>query len=452
MDVEQSNDRGRCTWEAFRASDVPGQWLTLKTIAVYGAPVELLIYAFRTEHPNGIEGYYGLSLKLRPRRWATPISRMAKAFLSAISWPEVSPMRRRIEKVFNNVRERPDAIILKNSTYPHIDANFFYVTGYASGIFEESIAVLRPDLSLDIITTPLEEETARRGREMEISTFKTKREQMEILRKKLGRTKKIGIDMAELVSSDYAALKRSIPAKFMDVSNAFGRARMLKGPDEIALIGAAAKIASRALEDPGGLIRPGKREGELAAELNYRMQKGGASNAAFETIVAFGPNSAEPHHSPGKRRARRGEFVLIDMGAAYMRYCSDITRTYVPGQSSGKQKEMFQTVLRAREAALKAVREGVNGKDVHRAAQGEIDRTKFKGRFTHGLGHGLGLTTHDSGRLAPTADLSLQRGMIFTIEPGIYLPGYGGVRVEDDILVTKNGYKLLTKALITLEI
>jgi Xaa-Pro dipeptidase len=361
-------------------------------------------------------------------------------------------MRRRIEKVFNNVKGKPDAILLKNSTFPHIDANFLYVTGYTSGIFEESIAVLRPDLSLDVITAPLEEQTARRGREAKISTFKTKREQTEILREKLRGDKTIGLDMAELVSSDYAALKKNIPAKFMDVSNAFARARMLKGPDEIALIGEAAKVASRALDDPGRLIRPGEKEGELAAELNYRMQKRGSSNAAFETIVAFGPNSAEPHHSPGQRRARRGEFVLIDMGATYMRYCSDITRTYVPGRSSGKQEEMFQTVLRAREAALKAVREGVNGKDVHRAAQEEIDRTKFKGRFTHGLGHGLGLSPHDGGRLAPTADISLQRGMVFTIEPGIYLPGYGGVRIEDDILVTKDGYKLLTNAPIALGI
>jgi len=361
-------------------------------------------------------------------------------------------MRRRIKKVFDNVKGRLDAIVLKNSTYPHIDLNFFYVTGFISGIFEESIAVLRPDLSLDIITTPLEEQSARRGREVKISTFKGKREQMELLKEELGRTRTIGIDMAELVSSDYELLKKNINCKFKDVSNAFGRARLVKGSDELELIGKAAKIASKVLGDPVDLIRPGRKENELAAELNYHMQKWGASTAAFETIVAFGPNSAEPHYSPGGRRARRGDLALIDMGANYMRYCSDITRTYVPGKSSSMQKEMFETVLGAREAALKVIREGVNGKDVHMAAQEEIDRTKFKGRFNHGLGHGIGLAIHDSGRLAPTADISLQRGMVFTIEPGIYLPGYGGVRIEDDIIVTKNGYKFLTNAPIMLEI
>jgi len=362
-------------------------------------------------------------------------------------------MRHRIEKVFGNVKERLDAIVLMSSVYPHVDMNFFYVTGLVSGLFEESIAILRPDLSLHIIASQLEEQSARRGRGLEISVFRNKRERMELLKEGLGQTETIGVDMAELVSSDYDALAKNFPrAKFKDVSGAFGLARLVKDPDEIELLGKAARIASKVLEDPGELIYPGRREYELAAELNYMMQKGGATSAAFETIVAFGPNSAEPHYAPGAKRVRKGKIVLIDMGANYMRYCSDITRTFVPGKALRTQKEIFETVMRAREAALKEVRAGANGKDVHMAAQEQIDRTKYKGRFTHGLGHGLGLTIHDNGRLAPTLDMSLKSGMIFTIEPGIYLPGYGGVRIEDDILVTKNGYKFLTNAPIKLEI
>jgi len=366
---------------------------------------------------------------------------------------EANPMRRRIKNVFGKVKGRLDAIVLKNSAYPHVDMNFFYVTGLVSGLFEESIAILRPDLSLHVITSQLEEQSARSGREMEISVFKSKKERTALLREELGRTKAIGVDKAELVSSDYDALVKELPSsKFRDVSGAFGLARLVKGPDEIELVGRAARIASKALGDPGALIRPGLREYELAAELNYLMQKGGAASAAFDTIVASGPNSAEPHYVPGAKRVRRGEFVLIDMGAAYMRYCSDITRTYVAGKASRMQKEMFETVMLAREAALREVRAGAKGKDVHAAAQGQIDRTKFKGRFTHGVGHGIGLAIHDNGRLAPKVDISLRSGMIFTIEPGIYLPGYGGVRIEDDVLVTKNGYKFLTGAPIKLEI
>jgi len=362
-------------------------------------------------------------------------------------------MRRRIAKIFRNVKEGLDAIVLKNSAYPHVDLNFFYVTGLVSGLFEESIAILRPDLSLHVITSQLEEQSARRGREMEISVFKNKRERTMLLREGLGRTKTIGVDKAELVSSDYDAFVKNLPsAKFRDVSGAFWLARLVKDPDEIELVGKAARIASKVLEEPGELVRLGHREYELSAELNYLMQKGGATSAAFETIVASGPNSAEPHYVPGAKRLRKGEIVLIDMGANYLRYCSDITRTCVPGKASRTQKEMFETVMRARAAALDEVRAGANGKDVHMAAQGEIDRTKFKGRFTHGIGHGIGLAIHDNGRLAPTVDISLRSGMIFTIEPGIYLPGYGGVRIEDDILVTKNGYKFLTDAPIKLEI
>lgn len=362
-------------------------------------------------------------------------------------------MRHRIKKVFSNIREGLDIIVLKNSAYPHIDFNFLYVTGLVSGLFEESIAILRRDLSLIVITTRLEEQSARRGREMKILVFKNKREQMELLREELGRTRKIGIDKAELVSSDLEALRENIPkVKFRDVSGAFEKARLVKDPDEIELIGKAARIASKVLEDPAELILSGRKEYELAAELNYGMQKEGAISPAFETIVAFGSNSAEPHYSPGRRIARRGDLALIDMGANYMRYCSDITRTYVLGKPSRIQEEMFETVLRAREAALKGICEGVNGKDIHMAAQEQIDRTKFKDRFTHGLGHGIGLVTHDSGRLTSTVDITLKRGMVFTIEPGIYLPGYGGIRIEDDILVTKRGYKFLTKAPIMLAI
>lgn len=362
-------------------------------------------------------------------------------------------MRRRIKKVFGNIKGKLDAIVLMNSTYPHVDMNFFYVTGLTSGLFEGSFAILRPDTSLHVITSQLEEQSARRGREMEISVFKNKGGRKELLREELGRIRKVGVDKAELVSSDYDELTKDFPGvKFVDVSGAFGKARLVKGPDEIELVGKAARIASKVLGDPWELIRPGHREFELAAELNYLMQKGGATSAAFDTIVAVGPNSAEAHYVPGAKRVRKGESVLIDMGATYLRYCSDITRTYVPGKASRLQREMFETVMGAREAALDEVRAGANGKDVHMAAQELIDRTKFRGRFTHGLGHGIGLSIHDGGRLAPTVDMSLRSGMIFTIEPGIYLPGYGGVRIEDDILVTRNGYKFLTNAPITLEI
>lgn len=363
-------------------------------------------------------------------------------------------MRQRIKRIFKNTKSELDAIVLKNSSDPHIDLNFFYVTGLTSGIFEESIVVLHADLSLDLITTELEAETARRGRgDLKVSVFKSKKEQIEVLKEKLQRAKRIGVNKYDLVCSDFDALRSGIPeAQLTDVSGALLKTRLVKDPDEISLISRAAKIASKALEDPVTLIRDGRREYEVAAELNYVIQKGGATAPAFDTIVAFGANSAEPHHSSGAKRARRGELELIDMGANCERYCSDITRTYVRGKASRVQAEMYETVLRARDEALKAVRDGANAKDVHMAAQAVIDDTKFKGKFTHGLGHSIGLSVHDGGRISSAIDTVLLSGMVFTIEPGIYIPGYGGMRVEDDILVTKRGHRLLTDAPRPLEI
>jgi len=354
-------------------------------------------------------------------------------------------MRRRIKKIFENVEKDLDAILLKNSSEPYVDANFFYVTGLSSGLFEESIAISYPDFSLEVLTTQLEEESARRGREMTVTVFKDKSDQFSILREKLKLAKRVGINMHGLVSSDLEVLKSNFPGiEFKDVSEALGKARLVKDADEIELLTKAARIALEASKSTVQLVRRGTRETEIAAELNYIMQKKGAASPAFETIVAFGKNSAEAHYSPSVKRIRKGEFLLTDFGAKYMRYCSDITRTYVYGRASRLQSEMYETVIRAREAGLEAIREGVNGKDVHKAAQDIIDGTKFKGKFTHGLGHSIGLEVHDGARIAATADIILREGMVFTIEPGIYISGFGGVRIEDDIIVTKGGYRFLS--------
>jgi Xaa-Pro dipeptidase len=356
-------------------------------------------------------------------------------------------MRQRIKKIFENIEQKLDAILVKNSTEPYIDVNFFYVTGLKKGLFEESIAILHPDYSLDVLTTPLEEESARRGKEMTILIFKSKADKLEILKDKLKGARCIGINLHGLLCSDYEELKSSFPeAKFEDVSDAFGKARLIKDAEEIELLTKAARIASETSESIMQLIHRGIKEVELAAELNHIMQKKGATSAAFETIVAFGKNSAEPHYSPSEKRIRKGEFILADFGAKYMRYCSDITRTFVYGKASQLQREIYDTVLKAREASLSAICEGVNGREVHMVAQNLIDSTKFKGKFVHSLGHSIGLSTHDGARISSTVDITLREGMIFTIEPGIYVPGYGGVRIEDDILITKRGYKLLSRA------
>ncbi|MFO7992509.1 MAG: M24 family metallopeptidase, partial [Thermoplasmata archaeon] len=142
----------------------------------------------------------------------------------------------------------------------------------------------------------------------------------------------------------------------------------------------------------------------------------------------------------------KGDFVLMDFGALYDRYRSDITRTYVLGEASEKQKKIYDVVAEAQQRALDLIEPGVKGEDVHNAAAEYIDGTEFKGKFTHGLGHSIGLATHDGSGLSPSVDITLEPGMVYTVEPGVYLPGFGGVRIEDDIVVTEDGCEILTSA------
>ena len=163
--------------------------------------------------------------------------------------------------------------------------------------------------------------------------------------------------------------------------------------------------------------------------------------------MAFGKNSAEPHYIAGNSKLARGDFVLMDFGAQYKRYRSDITRTYFCGEPSEKQRRMYEVVAEAQRRGLNAIRAGVKASEPHIAAAEYIDSTEFKGLFTHGLGHGLGLATHDGGGLNPRAEnVVLEEGMVLTVEPGVYVPGLGGVRIEDDIVVRKDGPEILTGA------
>jgi Xaa-Pro dipeptidase len=224
------------------------------------------------------------------------------------------------------------------------------------------------------------------------------------------------------------------------------KARLVKDAQEIDLIQRACDIASRAFEDTLPFIRSGVTEAEVASELVYRMQKNGATAASFRTIVGSGPNGAEPHYTAGPRKLERGDMIVIDFGAQYRMYCSDITRTVVVGKASAEQRRMHETVARAQAAALAKMRSGARGKSVDAAARSLIDRTKYKGRFIHGLGHSIGLAVHDGGALNASSDIVLRPNMVFTDEPGVYVPGYGGVRIEDDVLITKGAPRYLSTA------
>jgi len=194
------------------------------------------------------------------------------------------------------------------------------------------------------------------------------------------------------------------------------------------------------------MLAEGVTETSVAARMAFEMQDAGANSVGFDSIVAFGKNSAEPHYSPQGAKLRKGQFVLCDYGAKYKRYCSDITRTLVFGTASKKQKEMYDIIKHALELGSELCTTENTGEFVHSKVAELIDSTEYKGRFIHSTGHSLGLSVHDGPGLSMRYKKKLLPGMVLTVEPGIYVPGFGGVRIEDDVLITKGKPKILTKA------
>lgn len=354
-------------------------------------------------------------------------------------------MKSRIKNIFDRVDEDLDAVVIYNSTKPHIDKTFFYATGLIEGQFEGCVLVMYPDYSAEILVSQLEAESARKA-DIPLTIMEKREEREEFLEEKLGSMDKIGVNSTEITYYAVNQIMENSGAELVDVSDPIIDARNFKDEKEIEVMKKACDIASKAAENIADFIEPEVKEYEIAAELSYRMKKIGATGDAFETISSSGPNTAEPHYTSGDRKVEVGDFVLLDFGALFKQYRSDITRTYVVGEASKKQRKMYDTVLKAQKAALDMIEPGVKGTDVHNAAAEIIDSTEFEGKFIHGLGHSLGLATHDGTGLNPSIDITLEPGMVFTVEPGIYIPGYGGVRIEDDIVVTEEGYELLTSA------
>jgi len=220
--------------------------------------------------------------------------------------------------------------------------------------------------------------------------------------------------------------------------------RAVKDKQEVALIRKAGRIQQQAFERLLTGLRPGQTENELAARLEYEMRLLGADGPSFNTIVAVGANASLPHAIPGRTKVRRNDIILIDWGARYQGYCSDMTRVLAVGRMPPKIAEIYKIVLEAQQAGIAAIQPGIPKKQVDAAARRVIDKAGYGEQFGHGLGHGLGLNIHEEPAFSRQARGELQPGHVVTVEPGIYLPGVGGVRIEDDVLVTARGRSVLT--------
>lgn len=222
--------------------------------------------------------------------------------------------------------------------------------------------------------------------------------------------------------------------------------RSVKDPEEIAVMRDAAVLISQVFEETLPKITSGVTELDIAAEIEYTMKKLGASGPSFETIVAAGPHSAWAHAKPGSKRLKSGDLVVLDQGAILRSYCSDMTRTVFVGKAPKRVRKLYGAVLEAQQAAKAAISPGATAGDVDAAARGVLKRYRFDRLFTHSTGHGLGLEVHEMPRVGRGEATILQEGMVLTVEPGVYLEGVGGIRIEDDVVVTANGALDLTTA------
>ena len=257
---------------------------------------------------------------------------------------------------------------------------------------------------------------------------------------------KIAVEPLHFRFFEYQFIKNAVPGcEIIGAQALFSELRLCKTEEELANMREAAIIAQDALEATLKLVKPGVTERELGSELVAQMlRRGSDPKLPFDPIVGSGPNSANPHAEVSDRQLQRGDFLLFDWGARYKGYCSDITRTFVVGEASDKQIEIYNTVLAANRAALAAVRPGVTAGSIDDAGRAVINAKGYGSYFTHRIGHGLGLEEHEEPYMFAGNPVILKPGMCFSDEPGIYLPDWGGVRIEDDITVTADAGRSLT--------
>lgn len=259
------------------------------------------------------------------------------------------------------------------------------------------------------------------------------------------RIDRVAIQPGYVTVAQRQALVKAIGAKrLVAVEDGLLQQRAVKERGEIEAIGQALWIQQEAFKQTLGFIKPGRSEREIAAYLEYRMRSLGADGASFPSIVAVDENAALPHAIPGEKKVTVGSMILIDWGAKAGGYCSDLTRVVAVGRMSREVAKIYRVVLAAQAAGIAAIRPGAKLKDVDGAARDVIEQAGYGQAFGHSLGHGIGLDIHEQPTLGRRAEGTLEAGQVVTVEPGIYLPGVGGVRIEDDVLVTRQGGRVLS--------
>ncbi|MGI6203937.1 MAG: aminopeptidase P family protein [Anaerovoracaceae bacterium] len=323
-------------------------------------------------------------------------------------------------------------------------ANMRYVSGFGG----EGCVYLSAGRSV-FITDSRYTEAAARSTSFDIERESASRKRWEILQQCIDadNAKRVGYEDREMLVSEFAMLRENITGvEFAALGGSVSEMRQVKKPFEIGALRKAEAVGDKAFEAMLGRLKPGMTELEAAAELEYELRKAGGEGTSFDTIMASGINSSMPHAVPGRKVIENGDFVTMDFGCMYGGYCSDMTRTVVIGKASDWQKEIYSVVLEANLAVIENARPGMTGKEIDHIARKIIDDAGYGEYFGHSLGHGIGLEIHEEPNCSPNDNRKITAGMIESDEPGIYVPGKGGVRIEDMLYYTDTGLEVVSKS------
>lgn len=330
--------------------------------------------------------------------------------------------------------------------------NVFYVSGFRSNPHERLLGVaIFQDAAPLLICPQMEIPDAKSaGWSFDIVGHQDTDNPWHLLKQALEekgiQVSQLAIEKSHMTVERLEALQDLYPqSSFARLDDQLNAMRVVKDERELDILRQAAAYADYAIEVGVSEIAEGKTELEILTAIELAMKKKGISHMSFDTMVLSGPKTASPHGKPGDRKIQKGDFVLFDLGVIYEGYCSDITRTVSFGEPSDQQKVVYETVRQAEQAAVDAVKPGVRAMDLDKIARDVITDAGYGEFFTHRLGHGLGISVHEFPSVTGANEMELIEGMVFTIEPGIYDPSITGVRIEDDVVVTKDGVEVLTK-------
>lgn len=330
--------------------------------------------------------------------------------------------------------------------------NVFYVSGFRSNPHERLLGVLILQDAEPLMILPQMEvpDAKNAGWNFDVVGHQDTDQPWQLLKQAIENKKitpsQIAIEKSHMTVERLEAIQELYPdVTFTRLDDQLNSMRVVKDANELAILREAAAYADYAIEVGVSEIAEGKTELEILTAIELALKKKGISHMSFDTMVLSGPKTASPHGKPGDRKIQKGDLVLFDLGVIYKGYCSDITRTVAFGEPSTKQKEVYETVRKAEQAAVDAVKPGVKAMELDKIARDIITEAGYGEFFTHRLGHGLGISVHEFPSVTGNNEMELIEGMVFTIEPGIYDPSITGVRIEDDVVVTKDGVEVLTK-------